>query len=524
MNDILLAARLVLALVFLVAGVAKLADLAGSRRAMIGFGLPEVLARPVALLLPLAELAVAIALIPTRTAWAASLAATGLLLLFIGGIAVNLIRGRTPDCHCFGQLHSEPIGRGTIARNAVLLVPALFIAVAGRIEAGPGAVTWITALGASEGIGLIIAAIGFALLLLQWSLLLNLMRQNGRLLVRIEALEAGTPPAVAPEPTAPAIGLPVGTPAPSFTLPGLHGETMTLPALLAQGNPALLLFTSPKCGPCAALLPDVAGWQRHARDKLTIALIAEGTLEANRAKAEEHGLANVLVQEGRTVSELYMVNGTPSAVLVGVDGIVARPMAVGGPAIRELVADILGSPQPASAGPAATPPRPTPPIAAPAPDPSSNGQGTVVVGDRAPDFTLPDLDGHQISLASLRGSDTMLLFWNTGCGFCRQMLDDLKAWERIRPGDAPQIVVFSSGPIEDIRAMGLRSVVIPDPDFSYGPRFGAGGTPMAVLLDPQNRVASSVAAGAPSVLALAKGGPPPDPTQVIPLQDQAPSV
>ena len=37
-------------------------------------------------------------------------AALALLLAFVGGIVVNLARGTTPDCHCFGQLHSEPAG------------------------------------------------------------------------------------------------------------------------------------------------------------------------------------------------------------------------------------------------------------------------------------------------------------------------------------------------------------------------------------------------------------------------------
>jgi uncharacterized membrane protein YphA (DoxX/SURF4 family) len=44
MGAAILALRVVLACVFLIAGVAKLADLAGSRRAVVGFGMPERLA------------------------------------------------------------------------------------------------------------------------------------------------------------------------------------------------------------------------------------------------------------------------------------------------------------------------------------------------------------------------------------------------------------------------------------------------------------------------------------------------
>src|SRR5215218_7157556 len=61
--------RLLLATVFAVAGVAKLADRAGSRQAIVDFGLPARLATLLGILLPLYELAVAAALIPTPTAW-----------------------------------------------------------------------------------------------------------------------------------------------------------------------------------------------------------------------------------------------------------------------------------------------------------------------------------------------------------------------------------------------------------------------------------------------------------------------
>src|SRR6187551_335363 len=62
MDGILLIARLLLAGVFAVAGAAKLTDLAGTRRALAGFGIPDRLGGSLALALPLAELAIAVAL------------------------------------------------------------------------------------------------------------------------------------------------------------------------------------------------------------------------------------------------------------------------------------------------------------------------------------------------------------------------------------------------------------------------------------------------------------------------------
>jgi hypothetical protein len=72
---------------------------------------------PLATPLPLAKLAVALALIPVWSAWFGAVGALAMLLLFVLAIGVNLAVGRTPDCHCFGQLHSSPAGRSTLART-----------------------------------------------------------------------------------------------------------------------------------------------------------------------------------------------------------------------------------------------------------------------------------------------------------------------------------------------------------------------------------------------------------------------
>ena len=119
MSTVLLA-RVLLAAVFAIAGLAKLADLKGSRQALRDFGVPAPLAPVLGTLLPLTELAVALALLPPRTAWWGAVGALVLLLVFVAGICYNLARGRRPSCHCFGQLHSAPVGWFTLTRNLVL--------------------------------------------------------------------------------------------------------------------------------------------------------------------------------------------------------------------------------------------------------------------------------------------------------------------------------------------------------------------------------------------------------------------
>src|SRR5436305_2671304 len=127
MTTIVLGLRVALAAVFLAAGIGKLLDLAGSRRALRDFGVPERVTGVAGVLLPATEIAVAVALIFRPSARWAAIAALLLLGAFILGIARALPRGEEPDCHCFGQIHSAPAGPLTLARNAVLAAFAVVI-------------------------------------------------------------------------------------------------------------------------------------------------------------------------------------------------------------------------------------------------------------------------------------------------------------------------------------------------------------------------------------------------------------
>ena len=190
MSLALLLARLLLAAVFLVAGIAKLADLAGSRQALCDFGVPAQLSTPLGVLLPLAELAVAVALLLPATAWWGAMGALALLLLFVGGIGYNLARGRQPDCHCFGQLHSAPAGWPTLLRNLVLATIAGLVVVFGRNSPGLGLFDWLAALPLIQRLEVVAGLVAVALLLGEGWLLWQVMTQHGRLLLRLEALEA----------------------------------------------------------------------------------------------------------------------------------------------------------------------------------------------------------------------------------------------------------------------------------------------------------------------------------------------
>jgi peroxiredoxin len=506
LDVLLILARSLLASVFGLAGATKLADRDGSRQGLVGFGVPSRLAAPLGLLLPALELTVAVALIPSSTAWWGAIGALGLLLVFLGGIGYSLAQGRTPDCRCFGQLHSAPIGYATVIRNAVLAAVAVFVALAPPF-AQPSVIAWAGDLTTAQLLIVVLSLIGVGLQATLVWFLFQIMRQLGDLPQRFEALEmrlggmvAGAPlplpdvlghngHASTPDPMR---GLPVGSTAPKFELPSIDGPTVSLDGLRAVGRPVLLLFVDPNCGPCNALVPDVARWQREHEDETIITIVSRGASEANRAKFSERGVANLLLQHEYEVADAFRAHATPAAVLVRTDGTIGSPVALGPEQIRTLIWSSVLTPLPFVAT-------------------GGRQERGLTIGEPAPDLSFSDLDGGTVDLADFRGARTLLLFWRNSCGFCQGMLPDLKAWDAHPPPAAPNLVVVSQGTPKENRALGLQSRVVIDDSFAAGEAFGANGTPMAVLLDPNGKVASGLVVGAQAVLSLAEARAPSQP-------------
>jgi thiol-disulfide isomerase/thioredoxin len=447
------------------------------------------LAGPAGVALPVVEVVVAALLVPAATAWWGALGALALLLAFVGGIANVMRQGRAPECHCFGQLSSEPVGVSTLVRNCVLAVPALFIVIQGPDNAGPGVADWWRDLSGAGQVGVALGTIMLALFAIQGWLLFQLVRQNGRLLLRLDALEAASAnPVSAPAPAGgPNTGLPVGSAAPNFHLSDLAGLPHSLSSLWSDGKPLMLVFADAHCGPCTALMPDVGVWQRDHAEKLAFAVITRGSIDANREKIARHGIDRVLVQQDREVATAYNSLPTPSAVVIRPNGTIGSPAALGADAIRALLQRVLAEPAPNG-----MPPRPV----------------GLPVGTPAPELSWTMLGGDTARLADFNGSQTLVTFWNPQCGFCKRMLPELQRWESDRPEGAPNLLVVSRGSEDDNAALGLRAPIALDQESRAMQAFGSGGTPSAVLIDAEGKVASAVALGADAVFALARSPEP----------------
>jgi peroxiredoxin len=369
----LLAVRLLLAFVFLLAGAAKFFDPLGLRKALREFGVPLALAKPSMVVLPVVEFLVGAVLVPASLAWYGACGALALLTLFLMALGISIIRGRKPACRCFGQLHSKPVGWPALSRDAALAACAAWLVSRGPLRLGPGFWAWVAGLHGQEKKAALVAA-GLAGFLF--------FRLLDRARPERQTSESPLPPAIddedeepresatapvqrpapierpssAPRPTpaplrrpvpaslpAPAkpsaqgIGLPIGTPAPEFELPAIAGGTRSLRSLREQGRDVLLVFSNPYCESCHALVPSLVRWTRELAGVLNIIVISRGPARDLLPKLKEFETSRILLQREFEIAEAYDCISTPTAVLVSADGLIRSELAVGREAIQQLI-------------------------------------------------------------------------------------------------------------------------------------------------------------------------------------------
>ena len=332
----LLAARLVLGAILLVAGVAKFLDLGAFRRGLADFGLPAGVVRPVGVLLPAAEIAIAVALWSPAAAWGAA-GALALFTAFSAVIAGNLWHGRRPPCGCFGQFEATPISRATLVRTLLLAV------VAGVLTwRGPGAPlsSVFHAAAAAGGSSMLAIGLGAVLFMLQGAFIFMLLRQQGRLLIRLEALEARLRSPSAPAPEARVAGLPIGTAAPDFHVTSLDGEPVSWTGLSDGTRAVVLVFTDPDCPACESLSSEIDDWRHDLAHRATIVVISARGASQGAGLAAAYGTEDVYTQSAREVSDLFEVVGTPSAVLIRDNRTIGSRLAEGADAIRQLMTSV----------------------------------------------------------------------------------------------------------------------------------------------------------------------------------------
>lgn len=326
-TDAWVVAPLVLAAVLAVSGWAKRGDPQATLTAMASLQVPEPLRRPaIAAALPWGELALAAALLITW-GWVfqvTALAALALTTTYLVLVVAALRRGDDAECGCFGELASARVTSRTAARNTLLLVAAL-ATVAGAFTAG-----------ATVGTLLSMDADG-------WLWLATLAAVVALLLSFAEppspAAAAG-PPLEGPPTAADEDADYLRTPIPFARLATAEGTQVSLREL-ARTQARLLIFLSPTCGACTQVAREVPAWT----ERLAPAVAVHPVFRRRTVTAEEFigpALDRALFQdEDASTEKVFEVRATPSAVLLGADGLVAGGPVTGGQAVPDFVDDIL---------------------------------------------------------------------------------------------------------------------------------------------------------------------------------------
>jgi peroxiredoxin len=327
----------------------------------------------------------------------------------------------------------------------------------------------------------------------------QLVRQNGRILMRLEAIEkrlGARPQEQRREPG----GLPVGTPAPEFELPDLAGVHHKLSEF--RGKDVLLIFFNPKCGFCTKMAADLAALPvAGGNGRAVPVVVTTGNAEANRKLIEQHGIrCTALLQEQMEVASQYRAQGTPMGYRIDAEGKIASELAVG----AELLLKLAGAPNalPVGArlnGPAKKHKEPDPSLAR-----SRLNRSGLKAGETAPEFTLPRVDGGELSLADLRGGRVLLVFSDPNCGPCDELAPRLQELHLMRP--ELQVVVISRRDADATRAkaesLGLTYPIVVQKQWEISLQYGMFATPIGYLIDEQGVLLSDVAVGVEPILAL----------------------
>jgi peroxiredoxin/uncharacterized membrane protein YphA (DoxX/SURF4 family) len=130
------------------------------------------------------------------------------------------------------------------------------------------------------------------------------------------------------------------------------------------------------------------------------------------------------------------------------------------------------------------------------------------IGRLAPAFELDDLEGRPVSLGSLVGPLPVLLaFMDPECAPCRTLLPDLARWQA---GGAVSVAAVSRGTLaataREVGSHRIGHVLIQKAE-EVTAAYEIAGTPSAVFVGRDGRIASPIAAGAEAIRELVSRGP-----------------
>jgi len=339
-----------------------------------------------------------------------------------------------------------------------------------------------------------------------WVGFYQLVKQQGRILLRLDELERATRSSlnsVARHEHTVVEALPAGTVFPGFELNDLSGKARALSDF--RGQRLLLVHWNFDCGFCEAIADDLARLETDLqRQNAQIVLLASGDESFNREHATSHGLNSlILLLREKEIPEPFEHQGTPVAYFVDEEAQVAAPFASGADQVLALARRISSST-----------------VEPVEPKPARNRLNTersltesrierngLRAGTPAPGFRLPDLQGHTVSLDDYRSRRVLLVFSDPHCGPCDQLAPHLTRLHQEHCNNGLAVILVGRGSKEENRnkaeQFGFEFPVVLQDKWKLSKEYGIFATPVAFLIGESGVITRDVAVGKDAILALA---------------------
>lgn len=118
-----------------------------------------------------------------------------------------------------------------------------------------------------------------------------------------------------------------------------------------------------------------------------------------------------------------------------------------------------------------------------------------ITGSPAPDFTLKNIHGKEVTLSKFKGQPVLINFWATWCGPCRIEMPAIEAaYQEYKGGGFVVLAVDADEPLKDVTEfvndLGLTFEILMDPGFTVNDRYQIRAYPTSFFVGRDGTIVS----------------------------------
>lgn len=440
--------QIILVSVFTISATSKLLSFSTFRKSIHDFFGRIRYGQSIAIVVILAELITAVAISFLQFNEAGLWIALILLVVFTALIILNLTRGRTLPCSCFGNTSSNPISWWDVGRNFVFALLAIYLLIAD---------------GKNNGYSL------KPILILALVLLLTLVWFSCvKLILWLKSSPKSNQQAE--------LNHSVGKK--SFPNVMMHdGSILSIDNFLLKGKPVALFILDFQFTTCRRVFDNIVSHFNTLQEVFTVVLIGKNVpteiIELSRIQT-----FNVVSQVDYSVSDFFEITGVPSLITVNELGEVVSRLTGESALVAALSAQDLES-------------------LLKSPKTLKDSYFKKINNSELADLVMQDQEGRLISFSEPR-ENILLVFWSPYCSACGGLLTDISRFHS--ENNLFRIVLVTPEAHKAIES--FDSIVI-DKNFAIGKKLNIAGTPSAIVSLPSTHKSETyLAVGKENILDL----------------------